>query len=30
MATPEDPFFGKIDESLYEFAIKELYSTYMD
>lgn len=30
MATPEDPFFGRINESLYLFAAKELVNTYMD
>jgi len=30
MATPEDPFFGKINESLYTFAAKEVVNTYMD
>ena len=30
MATPEDPFFGRINESLYWFIAKELVNTYMD
>lgn len=30
MATPEDPFFGKINESLYWFIGKELVNTYVD
>jgi alkane 1-monooxygenase len=30
MATPEDPFFGRLNESLYGFAAKELVNTYMD
>lgn len=30
MATPEDPFFGRINESIYLFMAKELVNTYMD
>ena len=30
MATPDDPFFGRINESIYGFAAKEIVNTYMD
>lgn len=30
MATPEDPFFGQINDSIYTFGAKEVVATYMD
>lgn len=30
MATPEDPFFGRINDSIYWFGATEVVNTYMD